>query len=153
MRYRQAVIGRSCSAILVFVVAACGEPGAHPFRQVQFCLTQHADGEAFKILMRDLARREGLRFGDRSREAESELRSLQALEESFPLILISGENSEYGFGASNAGLPNDQISIGFRAPASPEARAFAERTISELKEKWEVADVPDGRGALPINCT
>lgn len=102
--------------------------------------------------MRDVADKEGLRYHDRSEDAEAELRSLEAMEDSFPLILISGGNGEYGFGANNVGLPSDQVVIGFRAPETTAALAFAGKTVDSLKMYWDVAEVPDDRGALPIKC-
>ena len=102
--------------------------------------------------MRDVADKEGLRYHDRSEGAEAELRSLEALEASFPLILISGGNGEYGFSASNAGLPSDQVVIGFRAPETTAAVAFGGKTVDNLKMYWDVAEVPDDRGVLPIKC-
>lgn len=140
------------SALFALATISCGEPGQHPFRQVQFCLTPQFDVRFMKALMRDVADENGLVYYDRSEGADSELRALRALEESYPIMLSGAHGGKLGFSATNAGLPSNQVTIGFRAPETPEAKALSEKAVESLNRYWDVKEVPYGRGALPIKC-
>ena len=144
------------ASVLSIGLVAC-EAGEAPFRQVQFCLTEQDGPREFKQTMQAIAAEENLQFGDRSKQAEAELRSLpnvpDSIRRSFPLILISARNEHYGFGAGNASLGTDQVSVGFGGPETPIARAFADRTVSRLQQSWDVLAVPEHRGALPLDCS
>lgn len=96
---------RFMSALVALALVACGESGQHPFRQVQFCLTPQFDAGFFKAIMQNVADKEDLRYHDRGESAEAELRGLEAPEDSYPLVLISGGNGEYGFGAIMRACP------------------------------------------------
>jgi hypothetical protein len=141
---------------MAFVALSGCQEGAAPFLQVQFCLTDDHRAPEFKQAMQAIAVEEDMRFGDRSEDAEAELRSLpdtpESIQGSFPLVLISGWNDEQSFGASNAGLGSDQVAIGFGGPETPSKRAFASRTIQKLDQIWDIVTVPESRGALPLDC-
>jgi hypothetical protein len=129
--------------------------GEHAFLQVQFCLTDAASAAELKHLFQNIARAEGLTFGDRSADTEIELRAMKDhlppdVRRSFPIINIGVESAKgWGASAGNAGLPANQVSVGF-GPDSPEARRFAERTVRRLRQTWTVFTVPEGRGAFAL---
>jgi hypothetical protein len=59
--------------------------------------------------------------------------------------------SAFSFGAGNLGLPADQIAIGFNGDDLPEAKAFEDDTVEKLSARWQVHEVPQERGALPLS--
>jgi len=148
----------SCRAILLsgllLVFSGCGR-GERPFLMAQFCFTEKHGSTEFRRVLQEIARQEGMSFGDRSEEAQAELQAIGNLSEhitgSFPLIVVWVRKQEYGLGAGNAGLGTNQVSLGF-SPDSPAARSFARRTLARLNETWDVVAVPDGQGASPLRC-
>jgi hypothetical protein len=139
------------ASLIALSVTGC-RGGEGPFLQVQFCLTNKAGAAEFKRVLQAIARDEGLEFGDRSAETEAELRSLgnsipPDVRRSFPAINVSVRKGNVGLGGGNLGLGPDQVSIGFGGPASPEQRAFAQRTLQRLQQTWELVRVPSDRGA------
>lgn len=139
---------------LSLVLSGCGR-GEHPFLMVQFCFTEEHGPNEFRRVLQDIAREEGMSFGDRSEEAQAELEAIGDLPEgiagSFPLIVVGVRKPEYGLGAGNAGLGVNQVSLGF-SPDSPAARSFARRAVARLNETWDVVAVPEGQGAFPLQC-
>ena len=136
-------------------LVGCGSAGEGPFLQVQFCLTDMAGADELKRILRRVASDEGLEFTDRSAETDAELRSMRedlppSVQRSFPIINVSmrGEDNT-GLGAGNAGLPSNQVVVGF-GPHTAKERAFAQRTIQRLQQTWNLVQVPEGHGALPM---
>jgi hypothetical protein len=145
----------ACVAALALV--GCRSPGEGPFLQVQFCLTGTAGADELKRVLRQVARDEGLKFTDRSAETEAELRGSRDLpptiQRSFPIINVSMRGGDdTGLGAVNAGLPANQVVIGF-SPHTAKEQAFAKRTVQRLQQTWKLVRVPEGKGAFPLkNC-
>lgn len=129
------------------------------FEQIQFCLVGQNSAEALKRVLRGIATEEGMSFGDRSQDAEAELKSIYAdnMEavpagaRAFPLINVRIWNSEFEVGGGNLGLGADQITLGF-GPDTAAGRAFAERTIQRLNAHWRVKRLARGESALPMDC-
>ena len=129
-------------------------PGEGPFLQVQFCLTEAAGADELKQVLREIARDEGMEFGDRSAETQAELRSFGddlpiEVRRSFPIINIGVRRDDIGVGGGNLGLGPDQVSLGFSRD-TPEGRLFAKRTVQRLQRTWKLVKVPNDRGAFPL---
>ena len=144
-----------CAGIIALCIWGC-RSGERPFLQVQFCLTDTTGPADLKRAIQDIARDEGMKFTDRSAEAEAELRAIETqnpeIERSFPLIMVSARRGDVGLGVSNAGLGTHQVVAGF-SRNNAEARAFANRAVERLEQQWKLVRVPNDRGAFPLkNC-
>ena len=140
------------SLITLSLVSCTG--GERPFLQVQFCLTKKAGAAELKRVLREIARDEGMEFGDRSADSEAELRSMgdavpPEVRHSVPVINVSVRRGDVGLGGGNMGLGPNQVALGF-GPDSAAARAFANRTVTRLQRNWKLVRVLNDRGAFPL---
>lgn len=150
------IFAKAC--VLTASLPACS-PSEHSFEQIQFCLSGQNDADALKRVLREIATEEGMTFGDRSRDAEAELKSiyadnmhaLPAGARAFPLINVRIWNSRFDVGGGNLGLGADQVTLGF-GPDTAAGRAFAERTIRRLNVNWQVRRLARDKSALPMDC-
>lgn len=128
--------------------------GEESFLQVQFCLTEKAGAAKFKQVLQEIARDEGMEFGDRSAETQAELQSMgdavpPEVRRSLPVINVSVRRGEVGLGGGNTGLGANQVSIGF-GPDTAAGRGFANRAVKRLQHTWKLVRVPNDRGAFPL---
>lgn len=140
------------SLVALSMVGCTG--GQEPFLQVQFCLTETAGAAELKRVLQEIARDEGMEFGDRSADAEAEMRSLGdavpiEVRRSVPVINVSVRHGDVGLGGGNMGLGADQVALGF-GPDSAAGRAFANRTVQRLQRTWKLVRVPNDRGAFRL---
>ncbi len=134
-------------------MAGC-RPGEGPFLQVQFCLTKAAGADELKRVLREIARDEGMEYGDRSADTNEELRSMgnslpAEVRQSFPIINVDVQRGDIGVGGGNLGLGPNQVALGFSRD-SRAARLFANRTVHRLQQTWKLVKVPNDRGAFPL---
>jgi hypothetical protein len=140
-------------ALVATAMAGCRQ-GEGPFLQVQFCLTKAAGADELKRVLREIARDEGMEFGDRSADTTEELRSMgnsvpPEVRQSFPIIKVGVRRGDIGVGGGNLGLGPNQVALGFSRD-SPAARLFANRTVHRLQQTWRLVKVPNDRGAFPL---
>ncbi len=127
-------------------------------RSIQFCLTEQNDAHDLKKVLAEIGAEERIEFFDWSAETDKLLRGLDQkfnLEASFPIINVGVRRKDgMGVGGGNAGLPSNQVSLGFTNGQDPaEAQAFANRTVARLEQTWSIVKVPEGKGAFPLpNC-
>lgn len=132
---------------------ACGH-GEGPFRQVQFCLASGAGTPQLKQALQQIAREEHMTFTDGSSQTQSDLNHMKdalpsSVVRSFPIINVDVRRGNVGMGGTNLGLGSNQVVMGF-GPNTPEGRAFADRVIRRLQQRWKLVDVPGDRGAFPL---
>jgi hypothetical protein len=121
---------------------------------VQLCLAGPEEVPAFTSFMDGIAQSYQMEFTDRSGQAEAELRSIDNPNVSVPhpLVNIGADRAgEFTFGAGNLGLPTEQIAIGFNGKNIDAAKRFADDVVAKLSARWHVHEVPQGRGALPLD--
>jgi len=105
--------------------------------------------------MNEIAQEYRMEFTDRSGQTQEELRALKASEKYTPIndraVNISAvRGSEFSFGASNLGLPTQQVVIGFNGDSHEKATAFANATVERLSTRWHIHEVHQGQGAFPL---
>jgi hypothetical protein len=148
---------RSCALFAALIVTVCGcSPGKGPFLQVQFCLADEREIADLANMMQLIARSEGMKFGDRSKEATEELarinKSIQepAFNGEIIIMRVYGRDG-MGMSATNLAPVTDQITVGFSEGSDPsKARRFADAVIDRLEERWEIVPVPANHGAIPL---
>lgn len=128
-----------------------GCTGKGPFLMVQLCLHDVKNVVLFKDTMKSLSESQGMEYGDRSAAAEKELIALK-VKQSYPFLNISGTRADgVGWGATNLGMSAYEVGLGFSEGSNPEdAHRFANMVIKTLKQKWQVYELPPGRGAFPM---
>lgn len=141
------------SSFIALTVMSC-RGGERPFLQVQFCLTEAAGADELKRVLREIARDEGMEFGDRSAETNEELRSMEnslspEVRQSFPIINVGVRRGDIGVGGGNLGLGPNQVALGFSRD-TPAGRNFAKRAVQRLQQTWKLVKVPNDRGAFPL---
>jgi hypothetical protein len=111
---------------------------------------------ALRDVLKEAAGAAGLGFVDYSKNRPNELKAVGA-----PMDYLSKETDYFevwgdggagaGFSASNLGLSSFEISIGFGGGGDRqlEAKALAQKVITDLSKHWRVSLVPPDRGALP----
>lgn len=138
-----------------FVSAGCAPAKQSSFLRVQVCLQSAEELSTFKSVINELGQEAGLIFTDGGGRGARQLRAIgaAALVEPHVLLNLRGDDGMF-VGVGNLGLPKYQVAMGFSEGAdSLEARRFAEAVVAELKVRWRVEAVPEGRGALPMeNC-
>jgi hypothetical protein len=157
MRVRPISLSILTTALAVCLLLGACAPGQRPFRQIQLCLNSLEDIPAFKSQMRSLAQSNGMRFGDRSIEAQAEAERIREVMPDAPvtrpMILISGRRGDgVGFGASNFAEAPTQIVIGFQLGRTVAGREFSDSVYEALAEHWLVREGPDpeASGAFPL---
>jgi len=150
-------IGRRYAATLICVLACLNgcSSGKRPFRQIQFCLAGPQEIEEFTSRMDKISQNYKMEFGDRSGQTQSELEFLHSDNKEVPvnnrIVNIYGSHSSaFSFGAGNAGMPTNQIVIGFNGDDLTQAMPFADAVVRDLSVKWHVHEVPEGGGAFPL---
>jgi hypothetical protein len=153
---RPSVVARFVAVALLIATVALGgcTQGKPPFLMVQLCLRNDQQLADFTHFLQSIAYSEGMTYIDRSGPTEREFAALNR-PNTAPVINIGLEGSDgVGLGVGNLGLPKYQVAVGFSEGSKPvEARRLAEMVVGQLKARWHVETVPEGRGALPIpNC-
>jgi hypothetical protein len=128
--------------------------GKHPFLMVQTCLGSAQGLFEFERELRVIARLEGMRFIDGTAEATTNREALGVAFADRPTFFVSlrrGDGS--GLMAVDLG-PDYQVAVGFSEGSSTNgARAFAERVVDRLEQRWPVRVVSEGEGAQALeNC-
>lgn len=137
------------------LLGACGV-GRYPFLQVQMCLGDAQNLEAFRREMQAIAQAQRMTFDDQSARAQSELDVVDnehvAHDPRGPVLELSVRTEDgWGVSAGNIGLSRYEVSLGFSEGDNPaEARRFADLVVRRLSQRWRVMRVPDDRGALPM---
>lgn len=147
------------SSFCAFLLFGC-EGGRRPFLLVQMCLADEQDMNAFIKEVRLIAEAGGMTFIDGSERTEKSLKTLdyKGSERSngSPVVNIGLRRKDgFSVGIGNLGLPDYQLAIGFsEGKGDPtEAREFAESVLQQVRKRWPVYVVPDGKGAMPLsNC-
>jgi hypothetical protein len=124
---------------------------------VQFCLAGNSDVIELKREVNAIARSERLKFIDGSEEAQRGLEATGAPADTRqePVIHMGAEASDgLGLTVSSMGLPRFQVVVGFAEGAdSLKSRAFADRVVKRLSQRWHITTVPADTGAGPLkNC-
>lgn len=150
---KQMYLASSALVCALIGLTGCWGEGEHPFLLVQFCLTESAGPDELRSVLSQIAERESIKVTDRSADSEAELKAMNSLspdvQRSFPLLNMSMRGNGIGLGASNLGLPANQVVVGFGGDTGAN-RAFAKRTLQRLRQTWTLVRVPDGRGAFPL---
>jgi hypothetical protein len=158
MRPRIKRLWRHVRVCLFLSCALCGcTPGKRPFLIVQMCMRDEHELPKLTQLMQSISQSEGMRFIDNSENTKAELDEIRKTTPNTPtstLNIGASDDDGVGFGASNLGLPNDQVAVGFSEGSNPlKAHRFADMVVGKIRKLWYVVPVPPGRGALPIpNC-
>jgi hypothetical protein len=157
MRTRPCIVARFAAvATLVLAGALVGcTQGKRPFLIVQLCFKDDQELADFTRLVESIAYSEGMVYVDNSGPTERGLAALNAPGRLAPVINIGVHDDDgVGLGVGNLGLPKWQVAVGFSEGSKPaEARRFADAVAGQLRARWHVEAVPEGRGALPIqNC-
>jgi hypothetical protein len=159
MRVRQQFILRSgliCFISMALLSSCSG--GEHPFLMTQICISDDAGVELFKQELQSIARAERMRYIDRSRESERELKALGVLKHpdgKHINVSIRGNPAAPSLGASNYSLYTYDVVVGFsRGSDQKSATEFSRRVIARLSQHWASKPVPSGTGAFPNpDCT
>jgi len=143
------------TVFLASLVLCCGcSEGKRPFRMVQFCLAGNSDAMELKREVSSIARSEGMKLNDGSDAAERGLEATHAPADTRqqPVIHVGVEGSDgLGLMVASIGLPSFQVVLGFSEGADRlKARAFADRVVKRLSQRWHLKTVPAGTGALPL---
>lgn len=140
--------GLILAASLCCVVASCTSEG--PFLLVQFCL-RNGGGEELKSELLIISRAEKLQFFDNSESVrENALHVGAAVPKQVISFRIEGP-SGMGLTATNLGLGDNQVAVGFTDGRDSEtARKFSETVMTVFKKRWEVEVVPKSKGARPL---
>jgi hypothetical protein len=141
--------------LFVLLLSAC-EGGKGPFRMVQICLGDAQGVSRFVEEMKSIAKSENMEYVDGSANTRRGLDNIgyagSERKNGSPLIHVGVERRDtMGVTAGNLGLPGYQVALGFSEGSNPaEARAFADRTVKRLSQRWKVEVVPDSMGAKPL---
>lgn len=146
----------ACLIVVISTLVACSS-GKHPFLMVQICLGDESGLSDFKKDMRLLAAAEKMRFIDNSEATQKAFETtVNDLPRAGPVVNVGilGENG-IGAVASDLNVPGYQVTLGFSEGSDPpRAREFAGRVVRMLKRRWQVFQVPPGKGAFPLrDCT
>jgi hypothetical protein len=123
---------------------------------IQLCVEDDQGVADFMNIMRSIAVSEHMTFVDGGAETQRELKAIGA---KFEKLDIPGSVMNFGIDhgddtfimGGNLGLPIYQIAMGFSGVADPaEMRALAAVVKKQLATRWQVQNVPDGTGALPM---
>jgi hypothetical protein len=119
---------------------------------VQLCFKDDQELADFTHLLESIAYSERMVYIDNSGPTERGLAVLNAPGRLAPVINIGLHDDDgAGLGVGNLGLPKYQVAVGFSEGSKPaEARRFADSVVGQLRARWHVEAVPEGRGALPI---
>lgn len=153
MRVRQQWFARSALPCVICIALLSCSGGEQAFLMTQACVADDAGVALFKRELQSIARDERMRYVDRSRESERELKTLGALKHPDGKLIsvsVNGKPDAPSLGAGNLGLNTYEIAVGFtRGSDQKAAREFSNRVLARLKRHWTLKAVPRGSGALP----
>jgi hypothetical protein len=140
------------AAVLLLLESNCGTP-KESIRTVQFCLAGEQDKQVFIGELRSIAAKDRMLFVDGSVSTDRKLRDM-GVHPGYPILHV-GVDAPDGLGATagNQGLGQYQVAIGFSGPDDRRTAAFSNQVVAALRKHWTIFEVPEGRGAFPIqNC-
>ena len=155
MHTRLRAVARFAAVAGLIIAGALGgcTQGKRPFLMVQLCFKDDQELADFTRLLESIAYTERMSFIDYSGPTERGLDAIKAKGRFAPVINISVHDDAWGvgLGVGNLGLPKYQVAVGFSEGSKPlEAHRFADNVVSQLRARFHVKTVPEGRGALPI---
>lgn len=137
-------------SVAAFSMSGCTNDSAQPPQMVQLCVRNDSDTDSLIAVIERVARENKMNSIDRSHQSHQEIIRLGE-DPGYRVINVSASRLDgLGVAAGNFGLGPNEVAIGITDGSSPaEKDALVKALISELKTKWEVRDVPAGRGAMP----
>jgi hypothetical protein len=141
-------------AIILLTQLAWGcHKSERPFVIAQVCLQSIEDKEDFIALLREAAQSEGMTFKNSSAKTVTELDAISKITPHYTVsskIINIGLIGSDGFGAtaSNIGMPDNQIAVGFSKGKRPkQARLFSRTLVARIEKRWKVELISGEYGA------
>ena len=137
--------GRLLLVVGALTLLSCKD-GKGPVLQAEFCLTPQHDADELRRAFHEIARDEGLDYieiGDRTINLAPGAKTYENAGRQLPsstTVTVSSKDDKFGFTATIAGYPTNDVLMGFLDGYDDRklSMAFARRVVAQLRQKWDL---------------